>query len=109
MSMTMGIKRLHLHTDSQLVTYKVSREYEANNDRMMAYQEFVRKLLERFEQVHVKMVLRNSNSQDDAPSTNYSLVASLHPMETFEENWMIPIIKCLKTSDLSEDKVQARQ
>lgn len=97
LSMAMDVKRLEVHTDSQLVAYQVSGEYEARDDLMIAYQEVVKKLLKKFEQIHVKLVLRNSNSQADAlarlatsegptemkdvtitkfthPSTSYSLV-----------------------------------
>lgn len=99
---------------------------------MTAYQELVRELLEWFEQVHVKLVPRNSNSQADAlarlvtsegpiemkdmtitklshPSTSYSLVVALDPMDTVKENLMTLIIKHLKTDNLPKDIVKVCQ
>lgn len=43
------------------------------------------------------------------PSNNYSLIATLDPIEEEEKNWMTPIIKYLNTGDILEDMVKARQ
>lgn len=131
-AMAMDVKRLQIHINSQLVTYQVSGEYEAQDDRMMAYQEVVRLLLKIFEQIHAKLVPQNSNSQADAlaqlvtsegptdmkevtltklnhQSTSYSLIATLNPMDVDEDNWITPIIRHLKSGKLPPNRVQARQ
>lgn len=132
MSIAMGVKRLQVHTDSQLVAYQVSGEYEAQDDRMETYQEIVKKLIQKFEQIHAKFVPRDSNSQADVlahlatsegsagmkdvtitklahPSNHYPLVATLDPPREWEEKWMTPIIRYLRTNDLPQDRTKARQ
>lgn len=42
-------------------------------------------------------------------STSYPLVAAVDPIDTDEDNWMTSIIKHLKTGELPQDRVQARQ
>lgn len=46
---TMGAKRLHIHSDSQLVVKQVKDEYQAKDPRMQAYLTKVRGLLDKFE------------------------------------------------------------
>lgn len=98
---------------------------------MAAYQEVVKKLIVKFEQVHVKLVPRDLNAQADSlarlatsvrsakmkevtitqlpnPSTSYLLVAALELDELTEENWITPIIKYLPAGNLPEDKVEAQ-
>lgn len=66
MSMEIDFRRLKVHTNSQLVTCQVSGEYEARDNRIMAYQVVIRILLQNFEQVYVELILRISNAQADA-------------------------------------------
>lgn len=129
MSIAMGVKRLQVHIDSQLVTCQVSGDYKARDGRMATYQEIVKKLIQRFEQVYVKLIPRDSNSQADALAhlatsegpveikdvtitklshPSHSLIASLEPpIET--ESWMTPIVKYLQNDDLPQDRTKARQ
>lgn len=107
--MAMGVQKLQIHTDSQLVTCKISGDYKARDGRMAAYQEVIKRLLEKFEQVHVKLVPRDSNAHVDSlarlatsegpikmkevtitrlpnPLTSYSLVGTLDSAKPAEEN-----------------------
>lgn len=115
MAIAMGVRRLQLHTDSQLIACQVSSEYEARDDRMTAYQNIIGNLLEKFEQVYVKLISRSENLQANSlarlattegltnmtevtitkltlPSTSYSLVVTLDPMDVDEDDWMALII-----------------
>lgn len=48
------------------MAYQVSGNYEARDDRMATYQEVVKKLIQKFEQIYVKLIARDLNSQADA-------------------------------------------
>jgi len=45
----MGIRDIHAHSDSQLVTIQFHGEYEAKDERMEAYLELVKNLTQQFE------------------------------------------------------------
>lgn len=117
MSMAMGYKHsrsTRIHSWSQIRFWENMKLVMV----MVAYQEVVKKPMEKFEQVHVKLVPRDSNIQTDSlarlvtseglakmkevtitplpnPSTSYSLVAALGSGELAKENWMSLIIKYL--------------
>ena len=81
-----GVRNLHAHCDSQLVTNQYSGDYEAKDTRMEAYLNLVRKLSSKFEQFELTRVPRAENSAADAlaalASTSEVTVARIIPIET---------------------------
>lgn len=84
--MAMGVKRLQVHTDSQLVMCQILREYEARLDQMTTYQDDVKKSqvdsLARLATMEGPVDMREVTiTKLTLPSTNYSLVTTLDAMK----------------------------
>lgn len=54
MAMTMGVQRMKVFCDSQLVAYQMLGEYDARGKQMIRNQQVVKSLLEKFEQVYIE-------------------------------------------------------
>ena len=61
----LGADRLLIFCDSQLVANQISREYQAQDERMMAYLLIVRASLSKFEFTQVEQIGREHNSHAD--------------------------------------------
>ena len=48
------IKRLNVYSDSALVICQLNGEWETNDSKLVAYQEFIKKLIEQFEEITFK-------------------------------------------------------
>ena len=62
----LGIKRLEIRGDSQLVIDQVMKEFSCHNETMAAYCAEVRKLEEKFHGLELKHILRRYNETADA-------------------------------------------
>lgn len=62
---TLGVTRIHIYNDSQLIIRQVTKEYQAKGVRMKAYLEKVRVLLSTIEQWTLMQVLRKENEEAD--------------------------------------------
>ena len=58
----MGIRDIHAHSDSQLVTSQFHGEYEAKDERMEAYLELVKTLTQHFESFELTRIHRGENT-----------------------------------------------
>ena len=61
----LGADRLQVFCDSQLVANQISGEYQARDERMLAYLLAVRSLLSKFEFTQVEQIGREHNSYAD--------------------------------------------
>jgi len=61
-----GIRDMHAHSDSQLVTSQFHREYEAKDERMEAYLELVKTLTQQFQSFEPTTIPRGENTSADA-------------------------------------------
>ena len=64
-SRRLGVDRLQVFCDSQLVANQISREYQARDKRMLAYLLAVQSLLSKFEFTQVEQIGREHNSHAD--------------------------------------------
>jgi len=84
----MGIRDIHAHSDSQLITSQFHGEYEAKDKRMEAYLELVKTLTQQFESFELTRIPRGENTSTDAlaalASTSDPFVNRIIPLEGIE-------------------------
>ncbi|XXG88270.1 hypothetical protein AAC387_Pa12g0503 [Persea americana] len=124
-------RRIVVFSDSQLVTSQLSGDYQACDDRMVAYLAHAKGLLSEFERAEVQQIGRESNSHADALTSLASAVEAQNKriveVETLQGpsielqrpqqlmcvdlglSWMDPIIAYLKDDQLPEDKTEAHK
>src|SRR5438128_811628 len=64
-AISLGIRRLVVHEDSELVINQVQKEYSCTSTKMSAYCQEVRKLESTFDGLELTHVLRNDNNEVD--------------------------------------------
>src|SRR6266498_377627 len=64
-AISLGIRRLAVHGDSELVVNQVQKEYSCTSTKMSAYCQEVRKLEGTFDGLELTHVLRNDNNEAD--------------------------------------------
>ena len=64
-AMSLGIRRLVVCGDSELVINQVQKEYSCTSTKMSAYCQEVRKLEGTFDELELTHVLRNDNNEAD--------------------------------------------
>src|SRR6059058_3495575 len=64
-AISLGIQRLAVHGDSELVVNQVQKEYTCTNTKMLAYYQEVRKLEGTFDGLELTHVLWNDNNEAD--------------------------------------------
>src|SRR5438552_7853211 len=91
---SLGIRRLAVHGDSELVVNQVQKEYSCSSAKMSAYCQEVRKLEGTFDGLELTHVLRNDNNEADelakmgsrrAPTPPSVFVQQLHQPTISEE------------------------
>ena len=60
------IKRLNVYGDSGLVICQLNSEWKTRDSKLVPYQEFIKKLIEQFEDITVKHLPRDENYLADA-------------------------------------------
>ena len=118
---------LEIYSHSQLIVYQVMQIYQTKEEKMMAYFERAKELLQSFTSSIIKVIPRAKNSHahalvkltstKDAELLNLISEFLLEPsinrhqdmMEVdHEPSWMDPIINYLTKCKLSEDKIDAK-
>jgi hypothetical protein len=61
LTVSLGIKRLHVYGDSLLVVQQVNKEWDINKDTMDAYVSEIRKLKNMFSRLEIHHLNRNNN------------------------------------------------
>ena len=123
----MQVESLDIYSDSQLVVCQVTNEYQARGEKMAAYLQKAKDLLNAFSSSKIQQVLREWNTQADAlthlASTKESELLEIVPIEflctssilptelpvtinyvTSTDTWMTSIVQYLKDGYLPEDK-----
>jgi ribonuclease HI len=124
----LGANHLQVFCDSQLVANQISGEYQARDERMVAYLTLARSLLAKFESIHVAQIGREHNSHADILAKLAMALKSdiqrticietldrpsFQSQEVFvcsisnQPSWMDPILKYIKNNELPEDKKEA--
>jgi len=84
----MGIREIHAHSNSQLVTSQFHGKYKAKDERMEAYLELVKTLTQQFESFELTRISRGENTSTDAmtalASTSDPFVKRIIPVEEIE-------------------------
>src|SRR5438105_12400339 len=78
-AISLGIRRLAVRSDSELVVNQVQKEYSCTSTKMLAYCQEVRKLEDTFDGLDLTHVLRNDNNEADELAKMGSKRASAPP------------------------------
>ncbi|KAL5574290.1 hypothetical protein UlMin_023887 [Ulmus minor] len=127
----MGIKKLSIHSDSQLVVNQLLGSYQARDLKMASYLEHIKILQPAFEEFDISQIPRVDNSHADAlanlgssiPVTESQKIPLLYlqwpavwkdpPAEVTtidaSDSWMTPIVSYLTSDELPEDRNEARR
>jgi ribonuclease HI len=128
-TISLGIRRLIVRGDSQLVVNQVMKEWSCLDDNMTAYRQEVRKLEDKFDGLELTHVLRHKNEAahrlanfgskwEAAPSDVFvehlyeptvPRKEAIEAMDTqgvsmIEADWREPLIKFLTKQELPQDK-----
>ena len=72
-AMEKKIKRLTVYGDSALVICQLNREWETKDSKLVPYQEFIKRLIEQFEEITFKHLLREENYLVNALATSATM------------------------------------
>ena len=135
-AISLGIQRLAVHSDSELVVNQVQKEYSCTSDKMSTYCREVRKLEGKFQGLELTHVLRNNNAEADelakmgsrrAPTPPGVFVQQLHqptvrdgPADSVDEQsdstiftispeWMASYLNYLLHDELLDDRAKAER
>ena len=124
----LGASHLQVFCDSQLVANQISGEYQARDERMLAYLTVAQSLLAEFESIHVAQIGREHNSHVDILAKLATLLESdiqrtvcieMLDRPSFlnqevsvcsisnQSSWIDPILSYFKDNKLPEDKKEA--
>nr|AAT75246.1 putative gag-pol precursor [Oryza sativa Japonica Group] len=133
-AISLGIRRLIVRGDSQLVVNQVMKEWSCLDDNMTAYRQEVRKLENKFDGLELTHVLRHNNEAADRLA-NFGSKREAAPSDVFvehlykptvprketveamdaqgvsmiEADWREPFIKFLSKQELPQDKNEAER
>nr|XP_043638079.1 uncharacterized protein LOC122609083 [Erigeron canadensis] len=130
MAKQMGVKKIQVFVDSQLVANQINGTFEAYQASMQLYLEETKKLIGELESFHIEQVRRNQNKKADALSKLASLTFAhltkevlvevlqekfitkgneVSQVEEEEDCWMTPIYNFIKNETLPEDNHEAQK
>nr|ABA94361.1 retrotransposon protein, putative, Ty3-gypsy subclass [Oryza sativa Japonica Group] len=133
-AISLGIRRLIVRGDSQLVVNQVMKEWSCLDDNMTAYRQEVRKLEDKFDGFELTHVLRHNNEAADRLA-NFCSKREAAPSDVFvehlyeptvprketieatdtqdvsmiEADWREPLIRFLTKLELPQDKDEAER
>ncbi|XP_074361821.1 uncharacterized protein LOC141701983 [Apium graveolens] len=123
---SLGVRRLTIYSDSQIVVRQTTGEYIVKDPKLARYQEMVRAILETIPDPTILQINREENAKEDELSKLVQNNSDLSNLVYFEElgapsidqsevlyvtslnNWMAPYIAYLKNGTLPEDQNKAR-
>ncbi|KAL5578611.1 hypothetical protein UlMin_011053 [Ulmus minor] len=136
LALRLGVHRITINLDSELVSGQLNGSFEAKDSRMRSYRDTIKSLLTEFKFVEIKAIKRELNSQADAlakhaasgksretklvmmedetegkgPERRYKVNMTETSEGSSEEgDWMKEIIDFLQKLILPEDKAKARK
>ena len=127
----LGIRKIAVFSDSQLVVNQMQGSYQARDNKMTAYLNKTKELQSAFDECAVSQVPRGENSHADALANLGSSIQTTNPKTipvvylqwpavwkneeeqvsdiSNNQTWMTPIIEYLEQDILPEDKNEARR
>ncbi|XP_058103559.1 uncharacterized protein LOC131247143 [Magnolia sinica] len=131
LAISLGVQFIDVRCDSQLVVNQVLVEYEAKEERMIAYLDETRKIMRKFKDCIMSQIPRVENSWADAlaklasvikgniprivstefvdkPSIGQANQETINPMQV-TTSWMNPIFKYLTSREVPQDRLEARR
>ena len=66
LALRLGVRRITINLDSELVSGQLSRSFEVKDSRMRSYRDTIKSLLTEFKFMEIKAIKRELNSQADA-------------------------------------------
>nr|GEW48403.1 hypothetical protein [Tanacetum cinerariifolium] len=99
----MCIQKLEANVNSKLVASQINMNYVASSDSMMKYLEKAKEYIACFKSFSIKNISRNQNQKADVLGKEINII-----VKEEGDNWMTPIIRCLKEGVCPEDKNEAR-
>ncbi|XP_066161938.1 uncharacterized protein [Oryza sativa Japonica Group] len=106
----LGVKRLIVKGDSELVANQVHKDYKCSSPELSKYLAEVRKLEKRFDGIEVR---EKANDEDSTvvPDISSGAIGAEHVIADIEttEDWRTPLIKFLSTDELPEDDAEAEK
>nr|ABA93256.2 retrotransposon protein, putative, Ty3-gypsy subclass [Oryza sativa Japonica Group] len=102
----LGVKRLIVKGDSELVANQVHKDYKCSSPELSKYLAEVRKLEKIFDGIEVRHVYRKDNIEpNDLARQAERVVADI---ETTDD-WWIPLIKFISSDELPKDDAKAEK
>ncbi|XP_074323982.1 uncharacterized protein LOC141660900 [Apium graveolens] len=123
---SLGIMKLIIYSDSQIVVNQTSGEYIAKDSKLAQYQATIRDILETIPDITIHQINREENSKADELSKLVQNISDLTSSVYFEEleapsterskvlcigssdNWMTPYIAYLRDRTLPKDQNKAK-
>ncbi|XP_073137334.1 uncharacterized protein [Henckelia pumila] len=131
LALSVGAKRLKVHSDSQLIVSQVNGNYEAKEDKRLEYLTQVNELLSRLDNYNIKQIPRGENESANRLAKLASFLANIDNRKiTFltygkektngsdvtifcanseEPSWKYEIINYLMRGNLPANQVEARK
>ena len=81
------IKKLTVYGDSALVICQLNGEQETRDSKLVPYQEFIKRMIEKFEEITFKHLLREENYLTDALTT----LATMFKMNANTETQLVKL------------------
>ncbi|XP_057442036.1 uncharacterized protein LOC130733791 [Lotus japonicus] len=127
LAIELGVQKLYIKGDSQLVVKQVRGEYQVKDPQLSKYLEIVQRLMQAISQVKIEHIPRGQNERADAlaklastgrlgnyqtviqealprPSTDIAEFKVAKAIESGEPSWMDPIIEFLNQQPQDESK-----
>ncbi|XP_073312404.1 uncharacterized protein [Primulina huaijiensis] len=121
-----GVSRVILYSDSQLITQQIKSVYEAKDDRTLKYLQLIKTLAKTFVDWGIEQIPREENGEADAlakMAASLSEVSTREVLHVFslilstdeealpapEDSWMTSFIKFITAGELPEDKIQSQK
>jgi Ribonuclease HI len=106
LAISLGIRRLIVRGDSQLVVNPVMKEWSCLDDNMIAYRQEVRQLEDKFDGLELTHVLRHNNEAADRLA-NFGSKREAAPSDVFVEHLYEPTVPRKETSETTDTQVVA--
>ncbi|XP_061367257.1 uncharacterized protein LOC133310357 [Gastrolobium bilobum] len=119
-----GVRKVHMFSDSQLVTSQIEGKYQAKGPLLMKYLSRVQEIMADFDEVRVSDIPRGENSRADIlsklastknPGNHRTVVhqsittLSCVMVVTSVNDWRKPLVDYLEKGVLPEDRLEARK